>query len=105
MSIQINERSRLPVTVKFADGDWLGIVPDTVRYRLDCKSTGRTILDWTDVTPANPIVITVTADQNAIVSDDNKFERKVLAVEANYGTGNQYTDSYEWKVKNLQGFT
>lgn len=101
----INERSRLPITIKFADGSWVPTAPNVARYRIDCVTTGQVIQDWLDLTPASSVSIVVTPTQNAIISDSNSYEKKVMAVEANYNLANQYTDSFVWTVKNLQGFT
>lgn len=105
MAVQINERSRLPVTIQFADGNWVVTAPNSARYRIDCETTGQVIQDWLDLPAGARVVATVTATQNAIIDDHNRFETKVMAVEANYSLETQYTDSFKWKVKNLQGFT
>lgn len=105
MATLINERSRLPITIKFADGSWIPTAPNTARYRIDCQTTNTVILDWTVLTPAASVAVTVTSGQNSIVDDSNRYEKKVMAVEANYDMDSQYTDSFVWTVKNLQGFT
>jgi hypothetical protein len=105
MATTINERSRLPLTIKFADGDWISTAPNVARYRIDCATTNQVIQDWLDLPPGAQVGVTVTPDQNAIIDDSNRVETKVMAVEANYNMGSQYTDSFTWKVKNLQGFT
>lgn len=105
MATQVNERSRLPITIKFADGSWIPTAPNTARYRIDCQTTNTVIQDWVTLTPGATVAVVVSATQNAIVDDTNRYESKVMAVEANYGLDSQYTDSFVWKVKNLQGFT
>jgi len=102
---QVSERSRLRVAIKFSDYAWANVVPDTVRYRIDCQTTGQQILDWTDASPAAVLTVTVTPDQNAIINDANRYEDKVMAVECNVGTDTQFIDNYTWRVKNLQGYT
>lgn len=105
MPTQINERSRLPVTVNFADGSWKPTAPNTARYRIDCVTTGQVIQDWVAMTVAPSVDLVVLPWQNAILDDNNRVEKKVMAVEANYNLDSQYTDSFVWSVKNLQGFT
>lgn len=105
MATLINERSRLPITIKFADGNWVPTAPNVARYRIDCQTTNTVIQGWTDLTPAATANVVVTPGQNAIIDDTNRYEKKVMAVEANYDLDSQYTDSFVWTVKNLQGFT
>lgn len=106
----IREGEYLPITVRFQDAQWLPKTPNPIHYRIDCNTTGQVILDWTDLDPSlvatdGTIVVTVTSGQNAIISSDNPMERKELTVEANYGLPNQFVDSYQWNVKNIQGIT
>lgn len=105
MATQINERSRLPITIRFLDGNFVLCPPQIAKYRIDCQTTGQVILDWTTVPYGATVIVTVTPSQNAIIDDHNRFETKVMAVEANCELESQYVDSFTWKVKNLQGFT
>lgn len=102
---EINEGDSLPVTVSFADVDWVSGAPSTVTYRIECLTTGRTILDWTSVTPASSVTITASSANNAILNDDNEREIKQLMVKAIDSGGNQRIDTYKYVVRNLQGIT
>lgn len=101
----INERSRLPIKVSFADALWAVQTPTNIRYRIDDLTGKQCIVGWTDVSPAPSVQIIVTPDQNAIIDCSNRLERKELTVEANYGLDTQYTDTYDWQVRNIRGIS
>lgn len=75
--------------------------PAASRYRIDCLTTGRTIADWTTISPAANITISVTSAHNAILSDCNDRERKQLTVEAT----DECREAVVWTVENLYGTT
>ncbi len=82
------------------------VTPDSMRYRIDCLTTGRTIRDWTDVTPSAEMSITVEPADNAIQSDRNAREQRQLTLVANNGQSNQFVDPDPirwWVVNVLQG--
>jgi hypothetical protein len=74
----------------------------SVRYRIDCLTTGRTIRDWTSVTPAAEMQIDVTRTDNLIQVDRNKREHRELTIEANDGQDTQFVDDdpIRWWVNN-----
>jgi len=77
--------------------------PTTVKYRLDCLSTGRTLADWTTATPASSVSIPITGTHNAIQSDANDQEVKQLTVMADESLSTQVRQSVRWTVDNLFG--
>lgn len=79
------------------------VTPTTIRYRLDGLTTGTTILDWTTVTPAGNISITVTGAQNKVQNDSNQIECKQITIEADQGLDTQYRESKVWTINNLFG--
>lgn len=100
------ERSQIVVGARFRDRATADeVTPTNVQYRLDCLTTGQSILDWTSVTPGETVSITVTPTQNAIVSDCNAHERKQLTVAADYGLTTQFVESIDWEITNLQGLS
>jgi hypothetical protein len=103
--LTVTERSRLPLTFKLFDGDTLPATPATLRYRIDCETTGKTLQDWTTLTPASVVSLVVPSSINAIQSRANPYELKTFTVEANTGTDNAFNDAYSWRVKNLFGVT
>jgi hypothetical protein len=105
MTDRVNEGSFYDVIVRPLDAANASTVPSTMRYRIDCETTGNTVRDWTTVTPSAAVTVTVTATENAIVSNSNRTEKKVMTVQADYGESRQYTDKHKWIVVNLQGIT
>lgn len=77
--------------------------PATVKYRLDCLTTGQTILDWTTVSPGSSVSIPITGAQNNILDDSNDYEIKQLTVESDVGSSDQCRGRKTWRVENIYG--
>lgn len=101
--LTITEGSRLPATFRLFDGNSAPAIPITLRYRIDCESTGKVLRDWTTVTAAQLTSLIIPASFNAIQNRANAFELKTLTVEADAGTDNAYTDDVTWRVRNMYG--
>lgn len=80
-------------------------VPTTVRYRIDCLRTGVVIRDWTTVSAAASVTITVATTDNEIQDDAARFERRQMIVQADNGLSTQVNGRAIWRVTNLQGIT
>ena len=78
--------------------------PTTAKYRVDCITTGKVLTDWTTLTPASSMAISITATENAIQDQANRFEKKQLTVAANPDTATQYRAVVTWKVENIKNF-
>lgn len=103
---QVNESSALTLTAKVWDDStetWTAQVPTTLRYRIDCNTTGTEVLGWTSITADDVNTISITATQNAIQNDCNEFEEKQLTLQANAGLATQYQNIFAYQVKNLSG--
>jgi hypothetical protein len=100
----VKERSAFTVTSKFyadTSDPWVLTAPTTVRYRIDCLSTGYPVRDWTTLTTGTSVSISIASADTAILDDTKKRERKLLTVMADNGLSTQYQESYEWNVLNL----
>lgn len=97
------EQSSFVATAYFRNGD-AAATPTTARYRVDCLTTGKTIREWTSLTPASSIAITIDKDDNAIQYDANDLERRQILLEADTGAS-QSRALARWEVYNLQGVT
>lgn len=99
---QVKELSTMTVTVG------LSRTPTTLRYRIVDTDNKRTAQDWTDVTPAAEVTFTVPASTNAIYRDERgnrkRIERRVVVVQANADTDDQFNEEAEYVVLNLKGF-
>ena len=100
-----NEGSSFTATVNFRDrASQAASTPTTIHYRIDCLSTGTTIVDWTAVSsPAGEKSISVTGDNSAIINGDKKTELKQLTVQADRGLTTQSTGRVLYRVRNLDG--
>jgi hypothetical protein len=102
---EVIERSAFRLDIIFEDEAGQIVAPQSARYRIDCETTRQPVLDWLPVEPiAGAVSVAVTADQNAILNDANLYEMRLLTVQANHGTPNQFVDRYRYLVKNVYGF-
>ncbi len=102
--LTIREESRQVFRVEFVDEDRQRFIPDTARYRLDDKDSGTVLVDWTTMTPALTVDITIPASANRILNDCNRYETRVLTIQSDYDTDQQLSDDEEYRVRNLSGF-
>ena len=98
-----DEGTTFVATANFRSGD-ASAVPTTARYRVDCKTTGKKITDWTTLTPAASISITMSADDNQIVSTGRQKERRQLTVESDTDLSTQTRERIFWTVRNIEEF-
>jgi hypothetical protein len=99
-----NEGSSFTATAYFRDRATAAAdAPTTVKYRLDCLTTGREIVDWTTASAAASVAISITATHNAILNDSNMQETKQLTVAGDYGAADQSVGKITWTVENLYG--
>lgn len=77
--------------------------PTSLKYRIDCLTTGREVADWTSAAASSSASISITGTHNAILSDANDYEIKQLTVMADDGLSTQHRESRRWRVENLYG--
>lgn len=77
--------------------------PTTIHYRVDCKTTGRALLDWTSVIPASSVNLSILPGFNAIQDDCNDFERKQVTVKLDDGLATQCVKAVSWEIENIFG--
>ncbi len=79
--------------------------PTTIRYRIDDIRSDKEIRDWTTVSAAPNVSITISSSDNQIIDDAALFERKQIIVQADNGLSTQVNGKAFWKIKNLTGIT
>lgn len=103
----VNEASTLTVRVSFF-GLSGAEAPQSGRYLIKDVTNDRVVRDWTEFTPDTVNDIQIIASDNEVYCDDSgttrRFEERVLTVQVNYDTDNQYSDEYRYVVRNLRGF-
>lgn len=77
--------------------------PTSLKYRLDCLTSGNEILDWATLAAASSASIAITGAQNAIQLGSNPTERKQLTVMTDEGLATQYRETKTWVVENVYG--
>jgi hypothetical protein len=95
------EGTGFPLRINFRDPNNQPTTPSTVQYRIDCRTTNRTVRDWTSVTPSPQLDIAVTPQDNAILNDHNSKELKLMTVVADRGLATQFVDQQDWNVINV----
>jgi hypothetical protein len=110
-----NEKSGVEVDAAFLDNRRRGTIPITVHWNLHCETTKRELQGDTELTPETTVDesgevtcvvhIEVPGPLNAIQSNSNWRELKKLLVIANKGRDDEYSQEYEYYVKNLRGRT
>lgn len=100
------EESTFPATAYFRTrATKAATAPTTIRYRVDDLKTGKILTDWTSVSAAASVTITITAANNEIQDNASRLERKQLIVQADAGLSTQVNGKVQWRVRNLQGIT
>lgn len=103
----VNEESVAYANVYFFSKSGAAVTPSAIRYRLDDVTDGlpgTQILDWTSVTPSGTsIELTITAEENEMLSDYSTVERRQLTVEATGTDGEPWREAFEYQVVNVAG--
>ena len=101
----VNEQSTMVVSARFrnraAAAD--ATTPTNVKYQITDVPSGTILTDFTTVTPANPVSITLSTTQTKILNDTRGQEKKRLTIVADYGLATQFLDSMTFEVRNLSG--
>jgi hypothetical protein len=99
-----NEGSAFTATVYFRTRSTAAATtPTSIKYRIDCLTSGTELADWTTVSAASSVSISITATHNAIQNDGNGHEIKQLTVASDYGLSTQHVEAVSWRVENLYG--
>ncbi len=98
------EESTFPATAFFRTrATKAATAPTTIRYRVDDLKTGKILTDWTSVSAAANVTITITAANNEIQDEASRLERKQLIVQADAGLTTQVNGRVIWRVRNVAG--
>jgi hypothetical protein len=77
--------------------------PTSVKYRVDCLTTGKELASLATVAASSSVNISITPAHNAIQNDGNEYEVKQLTVVADEGLTTQQRETVRWRVRNLYG--
>jgi hypothetical protein len=101
--LRINEGEALQFTLRALDSTLAVVTPTTVRYRLEDLDRGSTITDWTTVTPATSMTVTISGSTNSIRNGCSVERRQVIAEATDIDGTIRRVLSYE--ISDLQGIT
>lgn len=96
---RINDGSSLPLIARFRTGD-ADVAPTNAYYSVVDPDTGCVLLDWTSLSPATSITITITSS----INDANRgvpVERRTALVMADRGLSTQYVESFDYSIAAL----
>lgn len=102
-SFTVNEREYFKLRWTVLDENSVASTPRSMRYRIDCQTTGRAIVPWTDLSLNSTTTLNVPSSVNAIISTGNSKETKVITVDTNYDDDDRVPAEYAWDVRNLGG--
>lgn len=98
------EGSAFQGTVNFRDrATGTASTPSSVKYRIDCLTTGKEIRGWTTMAAASTATVSVTASDNELVSQGNSYERRQLTISADHDASGQHRGTVVWRVENIRG--
>jgi hypothetical protein len=100
----IEEGDQYPIRITIKDANGSPVAPSTLRYRVDCVTTGTTIIDWTALAASSSVDLTIPSSANGIVNNANETETKQVTAQANYGTQSQLSKRYLYDVVNNSAY-
>ena len=102
MTGRIKENSFYEIEASFFDSEGAAALPASIRYQIQCLTSGKLVRDWTSVTIGTTVSIIVTDEENDIQNDRNNREKKQIVVQATNADGLKTTNTLEWIVDNLK---
>jgi len=101
--LRIHEGESLRFTLRALSADLAVVTPTTARYRIEDLDQGSTVTDWTTVTPATSMAVTISGATNAIRNSMGVERRQVIA-EATDSDGT-IRRTLDYEISDLQGIT
>jgi len=105
VTITIDEASQLPFSFSITNNEDVLIFPASLRWRVDCLSSGTMALDWQTQVPSPAFDGVIPASANVIVQNLAKSETKRLTVQANTGLDSQWNEHEDYIVFNNRFIT
>ena len=97
-----NELSQVVVTVSPKDLNGDAYTPTTAKYKVNDQASRDEMVQYTSLTPATAMTITIPPSVNTIISDSNEEEVKTVTVLLDEGLDTQHYIEYEYAVVNLR---
>ena len=104
MVVNVNENSTRDIEITFSDYEGNPVIPESALYSLIDKDSLAVIVEEKDIGDLDStITITIGANENTILNNDNDYEDKVLMVRWFYSGGREENTNYTYRVLNLYG--
>lgn len=103
--MQVNEGTTAYLSASFKDKANNAETPATVSYRIDDVRSGTEIRGATAVTAASVVEIALPPADNRILNTTQNYEARRVTVVATYGSNDQVTAEYIYRVISLAGVT
>lgn len=104
MTVNVNEKSPITITIVFTDENGDPLTPQTVDWRLDGRTSGEEIQDWTVLSnPQSTMIYTVGGDKNVIIDEAHVKEIQIFGVRVDDGLAGEGYAEVIYNVVNLQG--
>ena len=100
----IKENTAFDATAYFRVGSAASAPATNVQYRVDNISTETQLVDWTSVTPAVSVTISIPSAYNKMQRDSNTWEKMQLTVASDRGQTVATYGTAIWKVENVYGY-
>lgn len=97
---RINEGSTCALQLTWLRPDRSMAVPDSVRYRIDCNTTGQPVRAPTDLAPGADLFL--TPSDTAILGDGQAEQERYITIVAQFPGGWQATCQEKLMVRNLK---
>lgn len=99
----VNERSQLLGTAYFRTrSTGAASTPTTVHYKVSNLSTNETVQDWSSISAASNVSLTITGAMNQI-RGGGVSERMEILVAADKGLTTESIGQYTYRIKNVYG--
>lgn len=106
MTVSVNEKSPIFITIVFTDELGDPLIPQTVDWRLDDRTNDIEIQPWTPLaSPASTMSFTIAGDKNVITDEEHVKEVQIFGVRVDDGLAGEGHAEVIYNVLNLTGPT
>lgn len=100
----VNERSQITATANFRTRSTAeAATPTTVHYKVSNLQTKETVQEWTSVSAASQVTITLTGEMNKIRDNTHVHEKMELLVSADKGLSTEFIGRATYRIRNVYG--
>lgn len=104
MTLAVNEKSPVFMTMKFTDEVGDDLIPTTVEWRLDDHTNDTEVVPWTNLpAPAAIMTVTIPGNDNTIEDEDHVKEIQIFGVRVDDGLAGEGHSELIYNVINLTG--